>query len=132
VDPQEWARQIFRDPPGTVRILFAVRNQLVRLVGIEPGDRNTFTPRNDDGRSTVAVAGRHFDFRATIGTAGDHGRRVTVTTTAQAKTRRGRAYLRLVRLFHPAVVRAMMRRAARTLTDQTRTVRTSSSAVVPR
>jgi hypothetical protein len=48
-DPLEWTRHIFRDPPGTVRVLFGVRNLLVRLVGIEPGDRNTFTPRNDNG-----------------------------------------------------------------------------------
>ena len=128
-DPLEWTRHIFRDPPGTVRVLFGVRNLLVRLVGIEPGDRNTFTPRNDNGVTAVAAAGRHFEFRAAIETA---DRRVTVTTIATARTRRGRAYLRLVRLFHPPVVRAMMTRAARTLTERTRMVRTSSSVVAPR
>src|SRR3954447_25405578 len=35
--PQQWADAIFRSPPPGVGVLFAVREVLVRLVGIEPG-----------------------------------------------------------------------------------------------
>ena len=41
-DPQQWADAIFRAPPVWVRALFGIRQGLVRVVGIESGDRHVF------------------------------------------------------------------------------------------
>lgn len=43
---------------------------------------------------------------------------MTVSTVVMTHNRRGRTYLRLIRLGHPAVVRAMLRRASRRLAEQ--------------
>jgi hypothetical protein len=111
--PQAWADAIFRDPPPWVGALLGLRNELVRLVRIPRGTARAF--------DTIAVVGdelllgqddEHLDFRASIvvgpGT-------VTLSTVAKVNNRRGVAYLAVIRLVHPTIVRAMLARAGRRL-----------------
>jgi hypothetical protein len=54
----------------------------------------------------------HLDFRASILVKPEA---VILTTVARAHNRRGRFYLAIVRIVHPAIVRSMLRNASRYL-----------------
>ena len=122
-DPQDWADRVFRDPPAAVRALLRLRNALVPLIGVERGDATAFaTLARTDREVLLGVDAAHLDFRAgVLVEPDDDGTTVTVSTVAAVRTRAGRAYLHAVRLFHPAVVRAMARRAGRRATAPTMT-----------
>ncbi|MEV4277555.1 DUF2867 domain-containing protein [Actinoplanes xinjiangensis] len=113
-DPQAWADAIFGNPPPAVTALFRLRNALVTPFGIERGDRSAFdTISRTDRELLLGTDAGHLDFRASILVEpDDDGVTVTLSTHAVAHHRTGRLYLALVRLFHPPVVRAMLRRAA--------------------
>src|SRR4051794_33083631 len=110
-DPQEWAEAIFRKAPLWVKALFGVREVLVRLVGIEHGDRHVFdTLAWQPDEVLLGVDQSHLGFRASVLF---EGRQVVLTTVVQVRNRRGRAYWALVRWIHPVVVRTMLARATR-------------------
>jgi hypothetical protein len=112
-DPQVWADAIFRDPPRWVVGMLLVRHVLVGFVGIDRGGPSAFdTLAVEDGDLLLGTDAGHLDFRASVTV---EERTVTLSTVARANNRRGRAYLRVVSRLHPAVVRAMLRRAGRTL-----------------
>jgi hypothetical protein len=112
-DPQQWADAIFRAPPLWVRALFGIRQGLVRVVGIESGDRHVFeTVAWQPDEVLVGTDQQHLGFRASVLL---ERRRVVLTTVVQLHNRRGRAYWALVRRIHPAVVRTMLARATRTM-----------------
>ncbi len=114
-NPQEWADAIFRSRPLWVAALFGVRELLVRIVGIEPGGRHVFdTVAWNADEVLVGVDQQHLSFRASVLL---ERRRVVLTTVVQVHNRRGRAYSALVRRLHPAVVRTMLTRAARTMAE---------------
>ncbi|WP_282759869.1 DUF2867 domain-containing protein [Actinoplanes sandaracinus] len=115
VDPQVWADGVFRDPPAVVTALLRLRNVVVAPFGIERGDSSAFDTVGRDGREVLlGTDAGHLDFRASILVEPDSdGTTVTLSTHAATRSRAGRAYLGLVGLVHPAVVRAMLRRAAR-------------------
>jgi hypothetical protein len=116
-DPQEWADAIFHKPPWWVRILFEVRNVVVRAVGIEPGDTHVFDTL--DWRPDEVLLGtdqRHLDFRASV--LVEPGR-VVVSTVVKAHNLRGRAYSGLVRPIHSWVVRGTLTRAIRRMSEAT-------------
>ena len=110
-DPQEWADAIFRAPPMGVRVLFGVRELLVRAVGIERGGRHVFTTvARTDHEVLLGADQAHLGFRASVLVEHD---RVVVSTVVELRNRRGRAYFAVVRRLHPLVVRRMLARAAR-------------------
>lgn len=112
-DPQQWADAIFRAPPVWVRALFGIRQGLVRVVGIESGDRHVFdTVAWQPDEVLVGTDQQHLGFRASVLL---ERRRVVLTTVVQLHNRRGRAYWALVRRIHPAVVRTLLARATRTM-----------------
>ncbi|GAA0794804.1 DUF2867 domain-containing protein [Spirilliplanes yamanashiensis] len=115
-DPQAWADAVFRDPPRPVALLLGLRNLLAPLVGVARADATAFaTLARTDREVLLGTDAAHLGFRAgVLVTPGATGATVTVSTVAAARGRAGRAYLAVVRLVHPAVVRAMLRRAART------------------
>jgi hypothetical protein len=117
-DPEHWADAVFRDPPRTVIALLWLRNALVPLIGVERGDATAFgTVARTDREVLLGTDAGHLDFRASVLVApDDHGTTVTVSTVAAVQSAAGRAYLAVVRAVHPAVVRAMVRRAARRAT----------------
>jgi len=114
-DPSAWAEAIFRDPPPGVAALLGLRNLAVRAVGIRPATRHAFDTLSVAGNTLVlGQDDRHLDFRASIVVDDD---RVTVFTTATTKNRRGRLYLSVVRLVHPFVIRSMLARAQRSVSE---------------
>lgn len=109
-DPQVWADAVFRSAPVWVGALLVVREALVRLVGIDRAGRRAFDPvaRTDD-EVLLGIDQSHLAFRASVLCEPE---RVVVSTVVNLRNRRGRAYSSIVRRIHPAVVRAMLRRAA--------------------
>jgi len=109
-DPQDWADAVFYAPPAWVGALLLARESLVRLVGIDRAGHGAFDPvaRTDD-EVLLGIDQSHLSFRASVLCEPD---RVVVSTVVNLHNRRGRAYSAIVRLVHPAVVRAMLRRAA--------------------
>ena len=110
-DPQEWADAVFRAPPMWVRVLFGVRELLVRGMGIERAGSNVFTTvSRTDHEVLLGVDQHHLGFRASVLVEPD---RVVLSTVVELHNRRGRAYFALVRRLHPLVVRRMLARAAK-------------------
>jgi hypothetical protein len=112
-DAQEWADAIFRGPPRWIRVLFGVRGVLVRVVGIEPGDRHVFdTLDRRPGEVLLGTTQRHLGFRASVLV---NPTEVVVTTLVDVRSGRGHPYSALVRRVHPPVVRGLLARAASTM-----------------
>ena len=110
-DPQEWADAILHGPPLWIRVLFGVREVVVRMVGVERGGDHVFATvswRPDE--VLIGTDQGHLGFRASV--LVEPGR-VVLSTVVQLRNRRGRAYSALVRRIHPWVVRGMLARAAR-------------------
>ncbi len=113
-DPQVWADAIFRSPPGWVGALLVMREALVGLVGIQRGGSAAFdTLARTDDEVLLGIDQGHLNFRASVRREAD---RVVLSTVVQLNNRRGLLYSALIRRVHPAVVRAMLARAARRLT----------------
>lgn len=110
-DPQEWADAIFQGPPLWIRVLFGVREVVVRMVGIERGGDHVFaTVSRRPDEVLIGTDQRHLAFRASVLLEQD---RVVLSTVVHQRNRRGRAYSALVRRIHPWVVRGLLARAAR-------------------
>ena len=111
-DPQEWADAVFRSPPPVLaRVLFGVRELLVRAVGIERGGSHVFdTVSRTDNEVLLGADQAHLGFRASVLVEAD---RVVISTVVELHNRRGRAYFAVVRRLHPIVVRGMLARAAK-------------------
>jgi len=109
-DPELWASTIFADPPRWVSALLAAREAAVGLAGIERAGRSAFAVRTrTDTQALLGVDAGHLDFRAVVSV---DPARVVLTTLVRRHNRRGRAYFALVRRLHPAIVTAMLTRAA--------------------
>lgn len=123
-DPQTWADAVFRDPPRAVSALLHLRNRLVGLLGIAPGDDSDFdTVARSTAEVLLGVDEEHLAFRASILVEpDDDGTTVTLSTRAAIRSGRGRFYLAGVRIVHPFVTRAMLRRAALNAVAPPRTV----------
>jgi len=118
-DPALWTRTIFsiESTPIWVRLAFGLRQLLVPLIGVRPGDPDTAfaVTRVVGEEALVEASDRHLDFAAGVGVDAERGL-VRLTTAVRLHGWRGRLYFAPVALVHPAVVRSMMRRAARRLT----------------
>ena len=65
--PEDWADAIFRGPPLSVRALFAMREVLVRLCGIEAGDHHVFDlVAWSPDEVLLGIDQRHLAFRASV------------------------------------------------------------------
>ncbi len=114
-DPQVWADAVFRAPPAWVGALLLARESLVRLVGIDRAGPGAFAPvACTDDEVLLGIDQSHLAFRASVLCEPD---RVVVSTVVDLHNRRGRLYSLVVRRVHPAVVRAMLRRAAMKMPD---------------
>ncbi|WP_165984497.1 DUF2867 domain-containing protein [Streptomyces sp. YIM 98790] len=110
-DPDTWAGAFLR-PPAAVRALLLVRQALVGLIGIRPGPVRGGFPETGRAEHELLLGtdAGHLDFRLSVLTTDTA---VTFTTVTRIHNRRGRLYWAVVRRLHPAVVRAMARRAHR-------------------
>jgi len=116
-DPERWATAIFglATVPGWVKALLALRQALVPLIGVPRAGRDVFAVSRVEGEEALIVADdAHLDFRCAVGVDARAGL-VRVTTAVRLHGWRGRLYFAPVRVVHPLVVTAMVRRAARDL-----------------
>ena len=116
-DPEVWARTLFSvdSSPGWVRFLFGLRESLVRLIGVEQADPSVFDVCLVEGdEALISADERHLNFRAGVGVDKERSL-VRVTTVVKLHGRRGRLYFAPVKVLHPIIVQAMMRKAARLL-----------------
>ncbi len=116
-DPQHWADAVFHSPPWWIRVLFGLREVVVRIVGIEGGNSHVFdTVSSSADEVLLGTDQGHLAFRASVLVEAD---RVVVSTIVDVRNRRGRAYSAVVRKVHPAVVRGMLTQAARKMAVST-------------
>ena len=116
-DPEAWAEAIFSadSSPAWVRFLFRLRDLLVGLIGVKQADQSVFDVRLVEGEEALISADeRHLDFRAGVGVDKDLSL-VRVTTVVKLHGWRGRLYFTPVKVLHPLIVQAMLRKAARRL-----------------
>ena len=116
-DPTRWANEIFSvgAAPLPVKVLMALRQALVPLLGIPRADRSAFTVTEVVGDEALMVGDDvHLDFRLGVGVDAARGL-VRLTTVVRLKGPRGRLYFLPVRLLHSVIVHAMLRAAARRL-----------------
>jgi hypothetical protein len=132
LSPTEIALKSFGATPLWVSWLMALRNGLVRLVGLKSvgalavgsdkpasayrvGDRlGIFTIQAmSDAEILMGIDDRHLDVRVSIvkPEAGEAPPRYVVSTVVHVHNGLGRLYMLPVGRIHPLVVRAMMRRA---------------------
>lgn len=104
---------LFHEPSATMTAVLAVRDRLVALVGLRPSSRDSFRvlARNGD-EVLVGSDDRHLDFRASVRCT---RHTVDVVTYVEVHNLLGRLYLIPVRMVHAAIVRGMLRRAAKRL-----------------
>ena len=118
-DPRVCAEALFsaKSMPGWVTAVMALRQAVAGLIGASRATAGVFAVSEVRGEEAlISTDDRHLDFRC--GVAYDAGARLLrVTTTVRLKGWRGRLYFFPVRLLHPLVVRAMMARAIRRLTQ---------------
>jgi hypothetical protein len=116
-DPRVWAEEMFRlrTMPAWIGAALAVRQAVVPLLGIRRAPRDTFAVRDQVGDEVlIAADDTHLDFRC--GVAVDRSAQlVRVTTTVRLHGWRGRVYFAPVRMLHPVVIQAMIRRAGQRL-----------------
>ncbi len=121
-DPQAWADAIFGNPPPWVHRLITFRQAVVGLVGIDRGRPSTFATRaRTHDEVLLGTDERHLSFRSSVLCRPDV---IVLSTIVQLHNRRGRTYSAVVRLIHPLVVRAVLDRAARSLSSANRRAQT--------
>jgi hypothetical protein len=126
LDAHAAAQLIFDSPPSWVNGLMALRNALVRPLGLKAGERRsaTSTAQHVGMFPVLAEAAdeillglddRHLDFRlaVTVRPIARGTRQVIVTTVVKTHNRLGRAYLAAILPFHRLLARRMLGRAAR-------------------
>ena len=109
-DPEQLARRVLDSPPPWVLAAMALRNAVVLPLGLKsPRSARAIFPLldRDEREIVLGLDDRHLDFRASILVEGDT---VVVSTRVRFNSALGRAYFTPVRLAHPIVVKAMMRR----------------------
>ena len=116
VDPLAWTHDVFASAPGWVRAAMALRDRLVRPLGLRAA-------RGPDERPlpvlavapTAGVRGlddRHLELRV-VTSVDERRAEVTLTTLVQVHSGLGPAYWGVVRHVHPVVVRVLLRRTGR-------------------
>lgn len=117
-DAEHWAREVFslEHGPKPVLALLALRQWLVRLIGVKRARADVFAVREVTGDEALIVADEsHLSFRCAVGVdhaAGESGL-LRVTTAVWLHGWRGRVYFAPVSVLHDPVTRAMMTKAVR-------------------
>ncbi len=116
-DPEVWANTLFSraGAPLWVRAAFVVRAVVVPLIGVASAPKNVFAVERVEGEEALmSFDDRHLDFRCAVGVDARAGL-VRVVTAVRLKGWRGRLYFAPVRLAHPLVVHAMLKRTCKLL-----------------
>lgn len=111
-DASSWNAALSSSTPRWVGALLALRDRIVRIVGLrEAGgagrSRGFPVLASTDQEIVTGIDDSHLDFR--VSTRVTPERTVVVTTTVTLHNGVGRLYWAVVRFFHPVVVRAGLR-----------------------
>lgn len=126
--PDDILISFWTDMPGWVNRLFAIRNFLVRFVGLEGSNeknagelekcireggsyRYMEVPLKNDHETVMVLKDKHLD--AYISIYKDDARSVTASTLVHYNNRLGRIYFFVIKPFHEAVVLGTLKRAVR-------------------
>lgn len=117
------ARAMMEDPPRWISGLLALRNLVVKPLGLKTGpaagDRQEWIgifPVESAALDRIVLGfdDRHLDFRVVLEVATvTEGSQITVTTLVREHNRLGRIYLAAILPFHRAIVPALMQRVMR-------------------
>lgn len=127
IGPSEWAEAIFdaQSLPLWGKALFVVREAVVRVLRIPPGDPAMLrVDRVVGDEAVIDTDDRHLRFVASV-RPDDREHLLHVLTAVTFKGWRGRLYFVPVRFLHDPVTRAMMVGAARHLPARRAEVRSS-------
>ena len=120
LDARAAAERAFERSPAWATALLALRDRIVRPLGLKTAQALSDQPRigifpvisQAPHRVVVGFDDHHLDFRVFIDVAPvEDGQRVTATTVVRTHNRLGRAYLATVLPFHRLIVRAMLDQA---------------------
>lgn len=114
-DPAWWAGEVFdvRSIPLWIKVLLAIRQALVGLIGVDRGEASVFDVVAVRGEEAlIAADDRHLDFRAAVGVDAER-RLLRVTTAVSLHGWRGRLYFAPVSVLHDPVTRSMAKAAIR-------------------
>lgn len=122
---RQLATLLFGDPPAWLRMLLAIRDAVMRPLGVKssrelrdsgpPEARVDFFPILEEREDEIVLGenDRHLDFRLSLLRMRAGGDATIVATTAvRIHNRLGRAYIGVIRPFHHLVVRRSMARLA--------------------
>jgi hypothetical protein len=123
LDARRAAKRFLGHRPRWIEMLLALRNRLVKPLGLKTPDPTGTGAANTIGIFPVLsetparlVAGfndSHLDFRVVVDVApAGQGQRVTATTLVLTHNLLGRVYLAIILPFHRLVVRSMLRQVA--------------------
>ncbi|MHB8296754.1 MAG: DUF2867 domain-containing protein [Acidimicrobiales bacterium] len=113
-DAAAWAKAMFSSPPPVIAALVGLRDRIVAPFGLRPagtGDHDGLPfalLAETEEEVMLGMDDRHLDFRVSVLVRENT---VTVSTAVVFHGKAGRCYFAPVRLAHPLVVRAMLRRA---------------------
>jgi len=123
LDARRAAKRFLGHRPRWIEMLLALRNRLVKPLGLKTPDPTGIGAANAIGIFPILsetpdrlVAGfndSHLDFRVVVDvTPSGQGQRVTATTLVLTHNLLGRVYLAIILPFHRLVVRSMLRQVA--------------------
>lgn len=121
----EVTRRIFGKSPIWIRILFTIRNFMVRLIGLKnekPDDYSVGLTVGqyigffkvfsvDQNAILLGADDTHLNFRAFIQNTPASAYNIKVTTLVAYNNQKGRYYMRFILPFHRIVVKSMVRQA---------------------
>jgi Protein of unknown function (DUF2867) len=123
LDARHAAERFLEHRPRWIKVLLALRNRLVKPLGLKTPDPAGTGAANSIGMFPVLsetparlVAGfndSHLDFRVVVDVAATgQGQRVTATTLVLTHNLLGRVYLAIILPFHRLIVRSLLRQVA--------------------
>lgn len=108
-DAEAWSAAVFDEPPRWVAALFAIRERLIGVVGIEEAPEDFTTCARSEQEVLLGADADHLSFRVALRC---EPTRVVASSAVQVHNTRGRLYHGLIRHIHPVVMRGMLNRAA--------------------
>ena len=118
ISPVEWAHSIFtiESMPWLVRKLMSLRDKLVRPFGLKTTDAIESPPYTgfpiileSSEEIILGLDDKHLSFRVSIWIKND---RVIITTIVKTHNWLGRCYWAIVRILHPYIVRACLKKVS--------------------
>lgn len=122
---EQVTKLVFSKMPTRIRVLFRIRNLLVKFAGLKtavPEDYNTHFKVGgyigffkifsiEVNEIILGADDKHLNFRVSVYNSGEEKYNIKVSTLVQYQNRMGRVYMFLIKPFHRLVIRAMVKNA---------------------